>query len=144
MISPLVTHCRICYRRRSLQFNLKQRLRKVFPNFKKTPDGQRLPTQFERKIAITNWIKLTETECPPSWNKTVRERKNVAFRVIILALSVYYKRSFNGVVKIARGQTGRTSSPAWNLWKPFAFCPSQENSFRDFTLWNLNVDIAFI
>ena len=27
--------------------------------------------------------------------------------------------------------TRRTSSPAWNLWKPFTYCSSEENSFRD-------------
>ena len=29
--------------------------------------------------------------------------------------------------------TGRTSSPAWNLWKPFSYCSIEENSFRDLT-----------
>ena len=33
-----------------------------------------------------------------------------------------------------QGATGRTSSPAWNLWKPSTFCPSEENSVRDFTI----------
>ena len=29
--------------------------------------------------------------------------------------------------------TGRTSSPAWNLWKPFTYCSIEENFFRDLT-----------
>ena len=38
----------------SEQTPLKQRLRKYNSNLKKTLDGQRLPTQLERKIAIRN------------------------------------------------------------------------------------------
>ena len=35
--------------------------------------------------------------------------------------------------------TGRTSSPAWNLWKPFTCWSIEENSFRDLTSYD---DIA--
>ena len=33
-----------------------------------------------------------------------------------------------------QGATGCTSLPAWNLWKPFTHCPSEENSDGFYTL----------
>ena len=47
-------------------------------------------------------------------------------------------------IKNLQEVTGRTSSPAWNLWKPFTYCSIEENSFRNLTVWNFNDVIASI
>ena len=48
------------------------------------------------------------------------------------------------VIKNLQEVTGRTSSPAWNLWKPFTYCSIEENSFRDLTVWNLNDSFCIV
>ena len=62
-------------------------------------DGQRLPTQFERKIAIRNkWNSQKPKSVLPKQNSK-EEKKNVAFGDTIPALNVYCKRSFNEKVE---------------------------------------------
>ena len=62
-------------------------------------DGQRLPTQFERKIAIRNKWNSQKPKSALLKQNSKEEKKKAAFRDAIPALSVYCKRGFNGKVK---------------------------------------------
>ena len=59
---------------------------------KKTLDGQRLPTIFDRKPTIRNKIHKSESKL---LKQKTRGKKNFAIRDLIPALSVYYKGSLN-------------------------------------------------
>ena len=77
--------------------SLKQRLTgKVFQILKKTLDGQRVPTQFENKIAIRNKWNSEKLEVRAPETKKQARKRNVVFRDTIPALSVDQKRSFKG------------------------------------------------
>ena len=69
--------------------SLKQRLTgKVFQILKKTLDGQRVPTQFENKIAIRNKWNSEKLEVRAPETKKQARKRNVVFRDTIPALSV--------------------------------------------------------
>ena len=75
------------------------------------------------------------------------KKKNVGcFFLFLLFPTFSYYCHLNAMFlcKNLQEVTGRTSSLAWNLWKPFTYCSIEENSFRDLTVWNLNDDIASI
>ena len=63
-------------------------------NFKKkTLDGQRLPTKFDRKPAIRNKIHRKGVSTPKT--KQQGGKRNIVIRDTIPTLSVYYKGTLN-------------------------------------------------
>ena len=68
-------------------------MRKIIQILKKTLDGRRLPTIFDRKPTIRNKIHKRESKLLKK--KTTGGKRKIAIRDTIPALSVYDKGSLN-------------------------------------------------
>ena len=71
-------------------------MRKIVQIFKKTLDGRRLPTIFDRKPTIRNKIQKKESKLLKQNNKDEKEILPFVTQYLpSVALSVYYKGSLN-------------------------------------------------
>ena len=72
-------------------------------NFKKALDGQRLPTNFDRKPTIRNKIQIKGALTPKT--KQQGGKRNIVICDTIPILSVYYKGSLNEKVETSTRPT---------------------------------------